>query len=88
MCHQTVGLVQGALEERGMVTASVTMLPEITVKIRPPRALAVPYDLGFPFGEPNRPELQHRILAALLALTDRQDVPVLEELAGAQAPLL
>ncbi len=78
MCHQTVGLVQGALEERGFVTASITNLPEITAKIRPPRALDVSYALGFPFGEPNRPEVQRGILEALLALTNRQDVPVLE----------
>ena len=77
MCHQAVGLVQRALEERGMVTASISLLPEITAKLRPPRALEVPYALGFPLGEPNRPETQRRILKALLALTDRRDVPAL-----------
>lgn len=82
MCHQTVGLVQGALEEQGMVTASVTMLPEITAKIRPPRSLEVPYALGFPLGEAKRPLVQRRILEALLELTNRQDVPVLEALDG------
>ena len=75
MCHQVVDLVQGALEGRGMVTASITMLPEITLKIRPPRALAVPYPLGFPLGEANQPELQRRILRELLGLTGRSDVP-------------
>ncbi len=78
MCPQTVGLVQGALEERGIVTASITILPEITAKVRPPRALEVPYDLGFPLGEANRPELQRRILEEMLALLDRSDVPVRE----------
>jgi hypothetical protein len=54
------------------------MLPDITRKIRPPRALAVPYPLGFPLGKPNDPELQNEILRELLRLLDRMDVPVLE----------
>jgi hypothetical protein len=55
------------------------MLPEITATIRPPRALAVPYPLGFPLGEARNPELQTAILRQLLALVERDDVPVLEE---------
>ena len=56
------------------------MLAKITEKIRPPRALSVPYPLGFPLGEANNPELQTEILRQLLALLERDDVPVLEEL--------
>jgi hypothetical protein len=55
------------------------MLAKITAKIRPPRALAVPYPLGFPLGEANNPKLQSEILRQLLALLERNDVPVLEE---------
>ena len=80
MCHQTVGLVGGELERRGVVTASITLLPEITRRLRTPRALAVPYPLGFPFGAANDPPLQRRILRALLRLLERIDVPVLTEL--------
>ena len=88
MCHQTVGLVGAELERNppeggrrsAVVTASISLLPEITRKIRPPRALEVPYPLGFPLGRPNDPPLQRRILRALLRLTSRDDVPVIEEL--------
>jgi len=76
---QTVGLAQATIEERGIPTASITILAEITRKIRPPRALAVPYPLGFPLGEANNSELQKIILLQLLALLQRDDVPVLEE---------
>ena len=79
MCIQTVGLAQAEIEKRGIPTASITMLPDITRRIRPPRALAVPYPLGFPLGEANNPDLQTEILLALMALLDRDDVPVLEE---------
>jgi hypothetical protein len=54
------------------------MLPEVTRKVRPPRALAVPWPLGFPLGEPGEPELQRRVLGGLLALLPRTDVPVFE----------
>ena len=43
-----------------------------------PRALDVPWPLGFTMGEPNNPELQRKVLRQALALTDRDDVPVLE----------
>jgi hypothetical protein len=55
------------------------MLAGVTAKIRPPRALSVPYPLGYPLGEPNNPELQRSVLRQALALLERIDVPVLEE---------
>ena len=77
---QTVGLAQATVEERGIPTASITMLAGVTAQIRPPRALSVPYPLGFPLGEPNNAELQTEVILQTLALLDRNDVPVLEEL--------
>ena len=80
MCHQTTGLVGAELERRGVVTVAVSLLPEITRKVSPPRALAVPYPLGYPLGRPNDPPLQRRVLRALLDLTSRHDVPLIERL--------
>ena len=34
--------MQAEIERAGIATASITLLPEITRKVRPPRALAVP----------------------------------------------
>lgn len=79
MCVQTVGLIQAALERTGIATVSISLLREVTDVTRPPRALFVPYRLGFPLGEPNNPELQHRIIAAALSLLERNDVPVIED---------
>jgi len=70
MCHQTVGLVAGELERRGIATTSVTVLPDITRRVRTPRALAVPFPLGYPLGRPADVELQTRIVRAALALLD------------------
>jgi len=55
------------------------MLPEVTAKVGPPRALAVPWPLGFPLGAPDDPALQRRVLVAMLELLPRVDVPVLED---------
>jgi hypothetical protein len=56
------------------------LLPEVTRAVGPPRALSLSYPLGYPLGAPRDPELQRRILRALLALTARDDVPTVVEL--------
>jgi len=62
------------------VTASITMLPHITEKVGPPRALAVPYPLGFPLGAADDVALQTSVLRRLLATIERTDVPFIEPL--------
>jgi hypothetical protein len=47
--------------------------------MKPPRALAVPFELGRPLGVPNDPAFQHRVLADTLALLERTDGPILED---------
>ncbi|MBA2704269.1 MAG: hypothetical protein H0U60_10500 [Blastocatellia bacterium] len=79
MCIQTVGLIQAAIERAGITTVSISLLHEVTDVLRPPRALFVPYKLGFPLGEPNNAALQHRIIGAALSLLARNDVPVIED---------
>jgi hypothetical protein len=78
MCHQSVGLIQRAIEHQGIATVSLSLLREITEKIRPPRALFVPYPLGYPLGAPNDQVLQTRIMLAAFALLARVDCPVME----------
>jgi hypothetical protein len=82
MCVQTVGLLAAAMERENITTTSVTLLREITSVTRPPRALFVPFKMGFPLGEPNNPALQRQVIRAGLALLERTDVPVLENLAA------
>ena len=75
MCNQSVGLIQRAVEAAGVSTVSITLIEDITRKIKPPRALAVPYGFGHPLGEPNNPELQHAIIAEALALLQDETLP-------------
>ena len=73
-----MGLIQRAIEYAGITTVSISLLREITEKIRPARALFVPFPLGYPLGEPDNPELQTKVMRAAFALLTRDDCPVLE----------
>ena len=77
MRHQSVGLIQGIIEKRGIPTVSITLLAEVTRRVRPPRALAVDRPLGFPLGEPGNAMLQKEIIKAALELLQQ---PVSEPL--------
>ena len=78
MCCQTVCLVQAAIEREGITTVSISLLREVVQRLKPPRALFVPFPMGFPLGEPNNADLQHEVIAAALRLLERNDVPVVE----------
>ncbi len=68
MCHQSVGLVQSVIEKSGIPTVSITLLPEVTERVQPPRALGVDRPLGYPLGEPDNAPMQRRIIMAALQL--------------------
>ena len=88
MCHQTVGLIAGEIERRGIPTTSLTTLVEVTRKVRPPRALAVPFALGYPLGRPNDVALQTAILGAAFALLGNAGPPpVLVSFSGGTSPI-
>jgi hypothetical protein len=67
MCHQSVGLLQGAIEAAGISTISVSVRPEVTVNMRVPRAVYVRFPTGNPVGEPDKPNQQRTILRGILA---------------------
>jgi hypothetical protein len=78
MCHQTVSLVQWELERRGIATVSLSVMPDVTRKLAPPRALIVAASLGAPLGPAHDVERHLAVLRRMLALLPRQDLPVLE----------
>ncbi len=80
MCNQSVGLAASVMEKAGIATVCLSLLREVTEKVRPPRALAVPFGFGYPLGEPDRPELQFRVLrAALELLAASEPLPILRD---------
>jgi hypothetical protein len=60
MCNQSVGLIAGVIEKSGMATVCLSLLREVTEKVRPPRSLYVDFPFGYPLGAPADPALQHR----------------------------
>ena len=68
-----------ALEAAGIATTSISMVREHTEKIKPPRALFVPFPFGYALGRPEDPALQHRVLRAALDLLAEPAGPVLRD---------
>ncbi len=60
---------------------------ENTERMQLPRFLWVPFELGRPFGAPNEPAFQRRVLRAALALLERDDGPVILEDFPDEAPV-
>jgi hypothetical protein len=58
-------------EAEGLATVIVALVREHVVRMRPPRALWVPFELGRPFGPPGNAGMQMRVLRAALALLDQ-----------------
>ena len=63
------------LEEAGIPTTGISLVRDNTERMRPPRALWVPFELGRPFGAPNDADFQSEVLRAALALLERPDGP-------------
>ncbi len=67
------------LEAAGIPTVSISLIRLHTEKIRPPRALWVPFELGRPMGAPNDAPFQTRVLKAALCLLERNDGPLIAD---------
>jgi hypothetical protein len=72
-----VGVLARVFEEHGLVTTSISLVREHTEKVKPPRALFVPFPFGHPLGEANDPALQTRVMRAAFALLNTSSAPVL-----------
>jgi hypothetical protein len=72
-----VGGLAHFFEEEGIPTTIISLIREHTEKMRPPRALWVPFELGRPMGAPNNREFQMRVLLSALRLLEEKSGPVL-----------
>jgi hypothetical protein len=81
MCNQAVCLVAAELERQGISTVALQLLREVAERVRPPRALVVPFNHGFPLDKPNDPPRQLAVIAAALKLLEDPNSlpPVLRE---------
>ena len=57
-----MGLVQRAIEAEGIQTIGISILKEVTEKVRPPRSVFLRYPFGHPLGEAFNVAQQRTIL--------------------------
>ena len=77
MCNQAVSLIAGEIERRGIATTCIVLLREVAEKVRPPRALFVPFPHGYPLGKAHDAEMQKNVLRAAFALLGDEGPPPL-----------
>ncbi len=75
MCHQSVGLIQTAIEKAGIPTISITLKPEVTYFLHVPRSAYIRFPYGYSVGPAFEPELQKEILQATLNLVPQIKTP-------------
>jgi hypothetical protein len=64
------------LEAEGVPAVAISLIRLHTEKVRPPRALWVPFELGRPLGAPRDRPFQTRVIAAALGLLESDFGPV------------
>ncbi|MGI9409404.1 MAG: hypothetical protein ACR2OV_04975 [Hyphomicrobiaceae bacterium] len=74
-----MGALAHFIETAGIATTQISLIRLHTETIRPPRALWVPFELGRPFGVPDDPAFQHRVLKSALELLSAQSGPVIAD---------
>lgn len=70
LSHQSAALIQREIETAGIPTVGISVCPDITRQMQVPRAVAVRFPLGSPFGASMDAPMQLRILRDALARID------------------
>jgi len=74
MCSQAVCLAAAELERQGISTAAIVLLREVAQRVRPPRALFVPFRHGYPLDAPGDPARQTAVIEAALQMVEDEDL--------------
>ena len=70
-----MGLVAAELERQGIATVTIQLLRDVAERVRPPRALFVPFRHGFPLDAAGSPDRQHAVLEAALRILEDAEGP-------------
>ncbi|MEP6902083.1 MAG: glycine/sarcosine/betaine reductase selenoprotein B family protein [Actinomycetota bacterium] len=81
LCHQTLGIIARAIEEKGIPTMLISVDRTVTDKIRPPRTAYYDGKFGAVVGEPNWKQYQLRVLDESLRWIETLDQPASRKLA-------
>ncbi|MHB8523759.1 MAG: hypothetical protein ACYDH9_23810 [Limisphaerales bacterium] len=69
-----MSLVAAELERHGLSTVVIQLLRNVAERVRPPRALFVPFRHGYPLDTPNHPVRQLAVIEAALRLLEDQSL--------------
>jgi D-proline reductase (dithiol) PrdB len=75
LSHQSGALIQREIETAGIPTVGITVCPDITYQLQTPRAVALRFPMGSPFGASMDAAMQSRILKDALTLLDTVKTP-------------
>jgi D-proline reductase (dithiol) PrdB len=76
VCHRTISVVQREIEMKGIPTVLITVSPEVSAQMRPPRALYPKgFKIGNSVGRPGMRELQKNVLRDALKLLTQDTRP-------------
>ena len=65
-----MGLIAGALEEKGIRTICLSTMEDIMKKVMPPRWLALALPMGYPLGRADDSGIQTRILRSAFQMLE------------------
>ena len=76
VCHRTISVVQREIEMKGIPTVLITVSPEVSAQMRPPRALYPKgFKIGNSLGRPGMKDLQKNVLRDALSLLTQNTRP-------------
>jgi D-proline reductase (dithiol) PrdB len=81
LCHQTLGIVARAIEQRGIPTMTISVDRVATDRVRPPRTAYYNGEFGAVAGKPNWKQYQLRVLDEALRWIETFDQPASRKLA-------
>ena len=74
-----MGALSHFIERAGVATTSISLIREQTERVRPPRALWVPFALGRPLGSAADPEVQKQVMRAAFDLLATATEPTIAD---------
>ena len=74
-------------EAAGLTTVAIALVREHAERVRPPRALWVPFYFGYALGKPDDAEFQRQVISAALGMLDAPRGPVLADYPDEAGPI-
>ena len=66
-------------ESAGLTTVAIALVREHAERVKPPRALWVPFYFGYALGKPDEPPFQRQVISAALDMVNASSGPVLSD---------